>query len=119
MSARVQIHDAQGMLLQARVADGFWSRGRGLMGRRALPQGEGMWLTPCRSIHTCFMRFRIDAVFFDRDGRVTRVHPNLGPWRFASGGPGACAVLEVSAGWLDLSRLAPGAKTALRAPGGH
>ncbi len=114
MNARVQIHDAQGVLLQARVADGFWSRGRGLMGRRTLPQGEGLWLAPCGSIHTCFMRFPIDVIFVDREGRVTRICAHLRPWRFASGGPGACAVLEVAAGWLDLSRLSPGHPLALR-----
>jgi len=36
---------------------------KGLLGRRELPDGEGILLRPCASIHMFFMRFAIDAVF--------------------------------------------------------
>ena len=79
------------------VADRPFSRMRGLLGRRSLPHGEGLLLRPAASVHTWFMRFPIDVVFLDRDGRVVRVAPELRPWR-AAGRRGARAVLELPAG---------------------
>ena len=43
------------------IADRALRRMRGLLGRRTLPEGEGMLLRPAPSIHTAFMRFPIDA----------------------------------------------------------
>lgn len=45
------------------VADSFWGRFRGLMGRSRFETGEGLWLRPCNNIHMWFMRFAIDVVF--------------------------------------------------------
>lgn len=45
-----------------------------------------------------FMRFAIDAVFIDRQGRVVRVAPDIPPWRFATAARGARDVLELPAG---------------------
>ena len=79
------------------VADRPLTRMRGLLGRSELPRGEGILLRPCGSIHTFFMRFPIDAVFVDRDGRVVGVERELKPWRTARR-RGAKAVLELAAG---------------------
>jgi uncharacterized protein len=79
------------------VADTFLSRGKGLLGRRALDPGEGVLIKPCSSIHMFFMRFPIDAVFLDRDMRVLKVVSDLKPWRMAAK-RGAKAVLEFGAG---------------------
>jgi uncharacterized membrane protein (UPF0127 family) len=79
------------------VADRPWARMRGLLGRSELPRGEGIFLRPAGSIHTFFMRFPIDAVFVDGDGKVVGVERELKPWRVA-GRRGAKAVLELSAG---------------------
>jgi uncharacterized membrane protein (UPF0127 family) len=70
---------------------------RGLLGRRELPEGEGILLRHAGSIHTFFMRFPIDAVFLDREHRVLRVASGVRPWR-AAGAKGAKAVLELAAG---------------------
>jgi uncharacterized protein len=59
-----------------------------------------LWIEPCSSIHMFFMRFAIDAVFVDRGGTVTRAVTGLRPWRIASGGPGAHAVLELPVGTI-------------------
>src|SRR3989304_8879185 len=67
------------------------SRTRGLMLRAALEPGCGLDICPCGSIHMMFMRFSIDAVCYDREGRVTRVARRLRPWvGLAFGGRGAC-----------------------------
>lgn len=97
------------------VADRSLSRLRGLMGRRALAPGEGLLLKPTPSIHTCFMRFEIDAVFLDSDLRVLDVQPQLGPWRIA-GRRGARAVLELPGGEARRVGLEPGAVLELGDP---
>lgn len=79
------------------VADRPLRRLRGLMGRRGLPAGEGLLVSPAPAIHTAFMRFPIDALFLDRDLRVLRVVEQLHPWRMASRRH-ARSVLELSAG---------------------
>jgi uncharacterized protein len=84
-------------------ARSLWQRMRGLLGRRGLERGEGLWIEPCSSIHMFFMRFAIDAIFTDRDGKVVRAVSRLEPWRVAVGGRGARAVLELPAGTIERS----------------
>jgi hypothetical protein len=82
---------------RAIIADRPWRRLRGLLGRKSLPEGEGLLLRPAPSIHTGFMQFPIDAVFVDRDMKVVKVVERLRPWRVASA-QRARAVLELAAG---------------------
>ena len=87
---------------QCLVAATALSRARGLLGRKSLNPGEGLFLKPALSIHTFFMRFPIDAVFVGRDGVVVGVVAGLRPWRAATRFR-ARAVLELAAG--DAARL--------------
>jgi hypothetical protein len=91
------------------VADRPWARMRGLLGRRTLPRGEGVFLRPAASIHTFFMRFPIDAVFVDAHGTVVGVEHELRPWR-AARRKGAQAVLELAAGEASRRRLVEGGR---------
>jgi uncharacterized protein len=79
------------------LADTFLTRLRGLLGRPALGEGEGMLIRPANSIHTWFMRSVIDAVFLDRDLVVVDVAADVKPWRLAAR-RGSRSVLEVAAG---------------------
>src|ERR671922_408108 len=65
------------------IADTRATRRRGLLGREAMATGSALLITPCFAIHTAFMRFAIDVMFIDRDGRVVRIVRNLTPWRMA------------------------------------
>lgn len=96
----------QGLLLGDSVerADSFRLRLLGLMFRPRLEPGGGLWLEPCRSVHTHFMRFPIDLLFLGREGRVLRVIRGLLPWRISPVVPGAVAVLELPAGAAGSSR---------------
>lgn len=78
-------------------ADTFLRRLRGLLFRPPLSTREGLWIRPCNSVHTLFMRHAIDVVFIDRSLRVLRVVEALHPWR-AAWAPGAASVLELRAG---------------------
>ncbi len=90
-----------------------WQRFRGLMAQPPPGSGRGLFLAPCGSIHTCFMRFDLDLVFVSRAGRVVRVVRSVKPWRIAWGGRGAWGVLELQAGWFPCGELAPGVRMAL------
>lgn len=81
------------------MAEGWWGRARGLLGRRGLAAGHGLLLKPCDAIHTLGMRFPIDVVFLDAQNRVVRIHRHVPPHRLLiRGGPGAVAALELPAG---------------------
>lgn len=85
--------------VKAEVARSFAERARGLIGRRSLAPGEGMLILKCNAIHTCFMRFPIDAVFLDRNNHVVKTVRDIRPWRlFVWGGWRAKKVLETAAG---------------------
>ena len=56
--------------LTVHLATNFWQRFRGLMLRRPLPPATALLIAPCNSIHMCFMRFAIDAVYLDKQGRI-------------------------------------------------
>lgn len=51
------------------------------MGRKSLPSGGGLIIQPCNSVVSFFMRFPIDVLFIDRDGKVCYLLPNMVPWR--------------------------------------
>jgi uncharacterized membrane protein (UPF0127 family) len=89
-----------GSLLAERVerASTALARIRGLLGRSGLREGEALLIEPCASIHTFFMRFRIDAVFLSRDLRVVRALPDLRPWRATRFHRGAVMVVELPCG---------------------
>jgi uncharacterized membrane protein (UPF0127 family) len=110
----VTVTDTQHRVLCERcaIADRPLARLRGLLGRRQRPPGEGLLLRPTPSIHTWFMRFRIDAVFLDKDLRVLAVRSELRPWRMAVHAR-ARAVLELAAGEAQGRGIRPGAELRL------
>lgn len=73
------------------------ARNKGLLGRDSLPPGNGLWIAPCESVHTFFMRFPIDLIYLDRKLRVKKVRHSVAAWRIS-----ACltahSVLELPAG---------------------
>ena len=94
--------------LTIKIADGFWSRLRGLMLTNRLPENEGLLLVGCSSVHTCFMRYAIDLVYLDRQGRVVRLDPGIRPWRASVGGKHAAHVLELAVGSVTRLRICEG-----------
>jgi uncharacterized membrane protein (UPF0127 family) len=63
------------------VADNLITRFLGLMGRRALPEGQGLVIRPCSGVHTMFMRFPIDVLYVDRENRIVWIDAIMCPWR--------------------------------------
>ena len=96
------------------VAGSWLGRLRGLIGRRALAAGEGLYLPGTNGVHMLFMRFAIDCLFVGAprtDGArpVVALKPNLAPWTgivwWVRGARGA---IEVPAGALASSGLRVG-----------
>jgi uncharacterized membrane protein (UPF0127 family) len=89
------------------VADTGPKRSKGLLGRNGLEPGGGLWIVPCESVHTFFMRFPIDLVYLDRRNRVRKVRSAVGPWRLS-----ACltahSILELPAGVILSSQTQKG-----------
>jgi uncharacterized protein len=85
---------------RVRLADRWWSRLLGLLGRRPLATGEGLLLVPCRAVHMLGMRYPIDVVFLDRWGGVVATYHHLAPGSRSRWHRAAVVALEVPAGTL-------------------
>ena len=87
---------------------GSWRRARGLIGAASLSADHCLVLVPCRAIHTWFMRFALDIIFFSREGRVVRMAEQVQPFRMLWGGWSAWGVMEMQAGWFPWGQLQEG-----------
>jgi uncharacterized protein len=74
-------------------------RRRGLLGRCYMDIGTALILVRSWAVHTAFMKFPIDLIFVDRQGRAIHVVEALRPWR-AAASLRAEAVIELPAGAL-------------------
>ncbi|MGK7312854.1 MAG: DUF192 domain-containing protein [Candidatus Longimicrobiales bacterium M2_2A_002] len=85
------------------LADELWSRTRGFLFRPEPGPGEGMLLSPCQGVHMFGLRFALDVVFIDEEGRVVGLYPDLRPWRWTSIHRLAMHALELPVGTIDRS----------------
>ena len=93
--------NGQLLVMDLEFAKGTLKRMKGLLGRRNLPQGQGLWFDRTNSIHTFFMKFTIDVVFLDGDGTVRGLVKELRPWRLVLPVLSAVNCLELPAGTLQ------------------
>lgn len=101
-SVRIAVRGSGAVLARrATTARSCVSRMVGLLGRTGLEAGEGLIIPACRSIHMCFMRFPIDAIFVDRGWRVVALWRRLRPWRMTPVVWRAAQVVELPAGTLE------------------
>ncbi|HEY1455469.1 MAG TPA: DUF192 domain-containing protein, partial [Candidatus Dormibacteraeota bacterium] len=82
MAGRRAVHARSGQVLadELEMPRTMFGRGLGLMFRKRLEPGRGMWINPCNGIHMMFMNFPIDAVFLDSHERVKKVYRRLPRW---------------------------------------
>lgn len=92
------------------LARSFFARGRGLMGRKSLPEQYALVIYPEWSIHTFFMRIPIDVLFVDKEDRVVGLREAMPPNRpFAGVAPSRGKyVIELPAGVLAATGTAIG-----------
>jgi len=86
----------------AEVADTSEKRRTGLLKHDHLDPGQGLWIVPCESVHSFFMKFAIDLIYLDRNKKVRKVRHRMVPWRLS-----ACltahSILELPAGVVAAS----------------
>lgn len=71
------------LALRVVPTDTFLLRLAGLLGRMRLKPEDGIWLVPCRGIHTIGMPFAVDLIYLDSANRVIHLVEHLGPSRIA------------------------------------
>src|SRR5690242_6915973 len=101
------INQTRGTVLaeQAELADNYWTRFMGVMGRRDLPIGSGLVLKPGGGIHMWFMRIPLDVVHVDKSDRVTHVLRGIKPWRFGPLLVGGKLAIELPVGAAATTRV--------------
>ncbi|MGH9359889.1 MAG: DUF192 domain-containing protein [Terriglobia bacterium] len=62
------------------VADSILSRLIGLLGKRSLEPGSGVWIFPSNSAHTIGMLFAIDLILIDKGLQVVGLHESVRPF---------------------------------------
>jgi uncharacterized membrane protein (UPF0127 family) len=102
-------------------AGAMMGKSRGLLGRDGLDAQAGMLfeagrLEPFMCLHMLFMRFAIDIVFLNRQGRAIRINHNLRPWRISSIVWGARKALELPAGAAARSQTEVGVQIIFERP---
>ena len=83
----------------AELADTSAKRRTGLLKHQRLDPGDGLWIVPCESVHTFFMKFPIDLVYLDKRRKVKKVRHAVPAWRL-SACLSAHSVLELPAGTI-------------------
>jgi hypothetical protein len=96
------------------LADTWWTRLRGMMGRPEPATDEGMLLAPCRSVHMYWMKYPLDIAFLAPDGRIVATYHRLAPSRCSKRHGDADRALELKAGTLAAKRAEVGDRLELR-----
>lgn len=73
-----------------------------------LKDGSGLIIEPCNSIHMFFMRYPLDVVFLDREGRVVFMYEGIKPWRVGRIVKGAKVAVELPEGTIKQSKTQVG-----------
>jgi len=87
------------------LADTSLKRMFGLLGRRGLDAGGGLWIKPSSGVHTVGMAFRIDVVGLDRDLKVIKLWRCIPPFRVTSVSMKVKSVVELPCGVINDSQM--------------
>ncbi len=93
---------------EAKMANTFFTRLIGLLNRNSLRKGEALILIPSNSIHSFFMRFKIDVIFLDKTGKVVALLPSFRPWRLSPVYFNSHSTIELPEHTLQLTQTQPG-----------
>jgi len=93
---------------QVGMADSSLRRLVGLLGKRSLAPGRGLFIVPSQAIHTVGMAFPIDVVFVDKRYSVLGIREAVRPFRVTRVFWKALGVLELPVGTIRDSRTEVG-----------
>lgn len=98
----------QTLAVRAEIADSFFLRLKGLLGRSSLGLGEALIITQCNSIHMFFMKFPIDVCFVDKKNIVVGLVSDIRPFQLSPIFWRAVSAIEVPSGSLSLAHVSVG-----------
>ena len=102
----------EGLLLfcdNLRFAEGFSDRLFGLIFKN-IKKGQGFAIKDCNSIHTFWMRYKIDVVFLDKNNVIIKLYESFKQFRVTSLIKAACCVIEFPEFTIKESLLKTGDK---------
>lgn len=110
------INQARGTTLgdQVQIANTFWTRAKGLLGKQGLAFGEGLLIIPCRGIHSYGMGFCFDAIYLSQDLMVVHTIERMAPRRRGPMLRNARSVLELPAGTIQRTATKVGDELLIR-----
>lgn len=95
-------------LKKIRVFRGLWEQTKGLIGESEPSEiGSGIALPNVNSIHTFFVRFPIDVIFLDNEGRVLKL-AKIKPFSISPIVFGAKTTLELKSGSIEKFKIKEG-----------
>jgi uncharacterized membrane protein (UPF0127 family) len=96
------------ILDEAEVADNFYLRLKGLLGRSGLPPGKGIVIKPCQAVHTVGMSFPIDVAFVDKHNRICYLIERMPAFKFSPAVKKGSFVIEAPAGTFSKTETVSG-----------
>ena len=85
------------MIIRVRVLEGL-EKSKGLLGKK---EPENVYFKTKWGIHTFFMKFNIDVLIINNEGRVASFKENLKPWRLYFWNPIHENVVELPKGTIN------------------
>jgi len=89
-------------------ASSFYQRFKGLMFTKELEPGYGLLIKPCRSIHTFFMKYKLDIVHLDSHNQVVLIEEGLPPGKIGKGHLRTRSIVELPAGMIETTQTKVG-----------
>ena len=88
MPRLIRESDRISIVNELKIADTYFSRLRGLIGKKDFVSGEGLLFPRCNSVHMWIMSVPIDVIFLRslnqfsaRKWEVMSIHADLKPWK--------------------------------------
>lgn len=82
-------------------AQNFYTRLKGLLGKKDIKSRCGLIIKPCNSIHTIGMKFTIDVAFISNDNRVIHIINQMSPGKISPIIKNSSYCIETKGGQLD------------------
>ncbi|MCP3668885.1 MAG: DUF192 domain-containing protein [Gammaproteobacteria bacterium] len=104
LNGTLQIYTQQQQVLAklsgVNKTESITERTKGLLGKQELLENDGIWITPCNSIHTLGMKYALDIIYINRKGVIKKTVSQMRPRR-VSLCLGAHGTIELKSGTID------------------
>jgi len=95
--------NGQTLAVKCNVADKFFSRLKGLLGKTFMPVGEGLLIKPCNMVHSLGMKIVIDVLFLSSDDEILFIFEGMTPGKVSPMIKSASYVVELPNGLVKMT----------------